>query len=82
MDIDRLTKAAAEIRKLTIRAMAAAGYGHIGGASLSKCWRCCTTFIDPKIPGWRTGLGGALEATAAPPSRSPLAYKGISDTEL
>jgi transketolase len=80
----RLKIMAAEIRKLTIRAMEAAGYGHIGGA-MSICDLLAVLYgkamnIDPKDPqkadrDWlvlsKGHCGPALIAT--------LAYKGYFD---
>ena len=50
---NRMKTAAAEIRKLAIQAMAAAGYGHIGG-SMSICDVLAVLYekilnIEPKI---------------------------------
>ncbi len=57
MSIDgrALAQAAAEIRRLTIRSMAAAGYGHIGGC-MSICEALAALYggilnVDPKDPG-------------------------------
>jgi transketolase len=81
-----LKKAAAEIRKLTIRAMESAGYGHIGG-SMSICDVLAVLYgkimnVDPKNPelesrDWlilsKGHCGPALYAT--------LAYKGYFPIE-
>jgi transketolase len=83
---DDLKKAAAEIRKLTIRAMESAGYGHIGG-SMSICDVLAVLYgkimnVDPKNPklesrDWlilsKGHCGPALYAT--------LAYKGYFGIE-
>ena len=45
MDVKRMLAAAAEIRKLTIRSMEAAGYGHIGG-SMSVCDALAVLYTD------------------------------------
>lgn len=88
MDIKRTLAAAAEIRKLTIMSMAAAGYGHIGG-SMSVCDVLAVLYtdilrIDPKDSrkkdrDWfvlsKGHCGPALYAT--------LAYKGyFEESEL
>lgn len=81
-----LKKDAAEIRKLTIRAMASAGYGHIGG-SMSICDALAALYgglmrVDPAQPDMpdrdrlvlsKGHCGPALYAT--------LAYKGYFPVE-
>lgn len=86
MDIKTTMKAAADIRKLCINELAAAGYGHIGG-SMSICDILAVLYtdilnIDPKDPKKpdrdylilsKGHCGPALYAT--------LAYKGYFDKE-
>lgn len=87
MDINRLKKAAAEIRKLTIRAMADAGYGHIGG-SMSICEVLAVLYdavlnIDPKDPGWEQRDRLVLsKGHCGPALYAALAYKGYFKREL
>lgn len=87
MDTDRLTKAAAEIRKLTIRAMAAAGYGHIGG-SMSICEVLAVLYeavlhIDPQNPRMEDRDWVVLsKGHCGPALYAALAYKGYFDKEL
>lgn len=87
MNINNCLKAAAEIRKLTITAMEAAGYGHIGG-SMSICDVLAVLYeeilnIDSQNPNkenrdWvvlsKGHCGPALYAT--------LAYKGYFDKSV
>lgn len=87
MDINRLKKAAAEIRKLTIRAMADAGYGHIGGC-MSICEVLAVLYdavlnIDPKDPGWEQRDRLVLsKGHCGPALYAALAYKGYFKREL
>ena len=87
MDINRLTKAAAQIRKLTIRAMATAGYGHIGG-SMSICEVLAVLYegilnIDPQNPGWEERDWVVLsKGHSGPALYAALAYKGYFDLAL
>ncbi len=87
MDRGKTMKAAADIRKLCINELAAAGYGHIGG-SMSICDILAVLYTDimdidpadPKKPDRdylilsKGHCGPALYAT--------LAYKGYFDKEL
>lgn len=87
MNINRLTKAAADIRKLTIRAMATAGYGHIGG-SMSICEVLAVLYegilnIDPQRPDWEERDWVVLSKGHSGPSLyAALAYKGYFDVAL
>jgi len=87
MDTYELTKAAAEIRKLTIQSMAAAGYGHIGG-SMSICEVLAVLYdgilhIDPQNPGMEDRDWVVLsKGHCGPALYAALAYKGYFDKEL
>lgn len=80
-------KAAAEIRKLTIRSMAAAGYGHIGG-SMSICEVLAVLYegilnIDPQNPQKEDRDWLVLsKGHCGPALYAALAYKGYFDKEL
>ncbi len=87
MEADRLTGAAAEIRKLTIRAMAAAGYGHIGG-SMSVCEVLAVLYgavmrIDPARPDWEERDRLVLsKGHCGPALYAALAHYGYFDPAL
>lgn len=87
MDVNQLTRAAAEIRKLTIRSMAAAGYGHIGG-SMSICELLGVLYegvlhIDPANPQMEERDWVVLsKGHCGPALYAALAYKGYFDREL
>ncbi len=87
MDVNQLKTAAAEIRKLTIRAMATAGYGHIGG-SMSICEVLAVLYeavlnIDPQNPGWEERDWVVLsKGHSGPALYAALAYKGYFDRAL
>lgn len=86
MEISQLKRAAAEIRKLTISAMASAGFGHIGGC-MSICevlavLYCGILNIDPRQPGkpdrdWLVLSKGH----SGPALYAALAYRGYFDRE-
>jgi transketolase len=86
MDVKKTLTAAAEIRKLTIRAMAAAGYGHIGG-SMSICDLLAVLYtdilnVDPAEPGKRDRDWLVLsKGHCGPALYAALAYKGYFDKE-
>lgn len=81
MDKNKLLEAAAEIRKLTVKAMAAAGYGHIGGA-MSICDVLAVLYeevlnIDSKDPLKKDRDWVALsKGHTGPALYAALAYKG------
>ncbi len=87
MNIDRMKNAAAEIRKLTIRAMATAGYGHIGG-SMSICELLGVLYegvlrVDPSRPDWEERDWVVLsKGHCGPALYAALAYKGYFDKAL
>lgn len=87
MEVNRLKAAAAEIRKLTIRAMATAGYGHIGG-SMSICEVLAVLYeavlhINPQNPGWEERDWVVLsKGHCGPALYAALAYKGYFDRAL
>ncbi len=86
MDIKRLLIDAAEIRKLTIRAMEAAGYGHIGG-SMSIVDLLAVLYggvmnVDPKNPKMRDRDYLVLsKGHCGPALYAALAYKGFFDKD-
>ncbi len=79
-------KAAAEIRKLCINELAAAGYGHIGG-SMSICDILAVLYtdildVDPKDPKKKDRDYLVLsKGHCGPALYAALAYKGYFDTE-
>jgi transketolase len=81
MDVKQSVLAAAEIRKLTIRAMEAAGYGHIGG-SMSICDVLAVLYtdimnVDPKDSKKRDRDWLVLsKGHCGPALYAALAYKG------
>jgi len=83
----KFNKAAAEIRKLTIRAMAAAGYGHIGG-SMSICDLLAVLYdgilrFDPKNPKKKDRDYVVLsKGHTGPALYAALCYKGYFNTEM
>ncbi|MFW5780742.1 MAG: transketolase [Bacillota bacterium] len=84
----KLKQAAAEIRKLTIKAMAAAGYGHIGG-SMSICDILAVLYekvlnIDPKDKLKKDRDWVVLsKGHSGPALYAALAYKGyFAEEEL
>ena len=85
MDAKRTMTAAAEIRKLTIRSMEAAGYGHIGG-SMSVCDALAVLYTDimlvePKDSQKRDRDWFVLsKGHCGPALYAALAYKGYFDT--
>ncbi|HWQ58988.1 MAG TPA: transketolase [Clostridia bacterium] len=87
MDIIRLKTAAAEIRKLTIRAMASAGYGHIGG-SMSICEALAVLYgavlrVDPARPDLEERDRLILsKGHCGPALYAALAYHGYFDPAL
>ena len=87
MDANKFKYAAAEIRKLTIRAMADSGYGHIGG-SMSICEVLAVLYggilnIDPKNPGKEDRDWLILsKGHSGPALYAALAYKGYFDKAL
>ena len=87
MDKKATLAAAAEIRKLTITAMAAAGYGHIGG-SMSICDALAVLYtdilnIDPSDPNKRDRDWFVLsKGHCGPALYAALAYRGFFDREL
>ena len=87
MDKKATLTAAAEIRKLTITAMAAAGYGHIGG-SMSICDALAVLYtdilnIDPHDPNKRDRDWFVLsKGHCGPALYAALAYRGFFDREL
>lgn len=87
MDIKATMTAAAEIRKLTITAMAAAGYGHIGG-SMSICDVLAVLYtdilnIDPADAAKRDRDWFVLsKGHCGPALYAALAYRGFFDKEL
>lgn len=86
MNDKKLKTAAAEIRKLTIMAMASAGYGHIGG-SMSICDLLAVLYeevlnIDPKNPHKKDRDWVALsKGHTGPALYAALAYKGYFNVE-
>lgn len=86
MDNKRLIKAAASIRKLTIMAMASAGYGHIGG-SMSICDALGVLYeeilrIDPNNPLKKDRDWVVLsKGHCGPALYAALAYRGFFDEE-
>ncbi len=84
MDVRLTMAAAAEIRKLTIRSMAAAGYGHIGG-SMSICDVLAVLYtdilrIDPKDIQKKDRDWFVLsKGHCGPALYAALAYKGYFD---
>jgi len=87
MNVKKTLEAAAEIRKLTIGAMVATGYGHIGG-SMSLCDILAVLYtdilnIDPKNPGddYRDWLV-LSKGHCGPALYAALAYKGYFDKDL
>jgi transketolase len=86
MDVKTTMSAAAEIRKLTIRAMEAAGYGHIGG-SMSICDVLAVLYtdimnVDPKDSKKRDRDWLVLsKGHCGPALYAALAYKGFFDPE-
>ena len=87
MDVKQFKYAAAEIRKLTIRSMAAAGYGHIGG-SMSICEVLAVLYdgilnIDPKNPHKEDRDWLVLsKGHSGPALYAALAYKGYFDKDV
>jgi len=87
MDRKATITAAAEIRKLTITAMAAAGYGHIGG-SMSICDTLAVLYkdilnIDPADCKKRERDWFVLsKGHCGPALYAALAYRGYFDKEL
>ncbi|NCA67184.1 MAG: transketolase, partial [Clostridia bacterium] len=87
MDIKKCLIAAAEIRKLTVRAMESAGYGHIGG-SMSICDLLAVLYeevmnIDPAKPQKRDRDYLVLsKGHCGPALYATLAYKGYFDKSL
>ena len=87
MDIKKLKFTAADIRKLTIRAMEAAGYGHIGG-SMSICEVLAVLYdgimnIDPQHPDKEDrDLLVLSKGHCGPALYAALAWKGYFDREL
>jgi transketolase len=81
-----LKKDAAEIRKLTIRAMASAGYGHIGG-SMSVCDALAALYggvmhVDPSDPDMPDRDRLVLsKGHCGPALYAALAYKGYFPAE-
>ena len=81
---NRMKTAAAEIRKLAIQAMAAAGYGHIGG-SMSICDVLAVLYekilnIEPKNPQKKDRDWVVLsKGHSGPALYAALAYKGYFD---
>ncbi|MGI6702302.1 MAG: transketolase [Christensenellales bacterium] len=79
--MDKYIKAAAEIRKLTIKAMASAGYGHIGG-SMSICDLLAVLYegvlnIDPENPDKKDRDYVVLsKGHSGPALYAALCYKG------
>ena len=86
MDIRKTMAAAAEIRKLVIESMAAAGYGHIGG-SMSICELLAVLYtdilrIDPKDSRRKDRDWLVLsKGHCGPALYAALAYKGYFDTD-
>jgi transketolase len=86
MDVKTTASAAAEIRKLTIRAMEAAGYGHIGGA-MSICDALAVLYtdilnVDPGDSQKRDRDWVVLsKGHCGPALYAALAYKGYFDKE-
>lgn len=86
MDVKTTAAAAAEIRKLTIGAMEAAGYGHIGGA-MSICDVLAVLYtdmmnIDPKDSGKKDRDWLVLsKGHCGPALYAALAYRGYFDRE-
>lgn len=86
MDVKKTAAAAAAIRKLTIGAMEAAGYGHIGGA-MSICDVLAVLYtdimnIDPKDSGKKDRDWLVLsKGHCGPALYAALAYRGYFDTE-
>lgn len=84
MDVKATMAAAAEIRKLTIRSMEAAGYGHIGGA-MSICELLAVLYtdilnIDPNDSQKRDRDWLVLsKGHCGPALYAALAYKGYFD---
>ena len=87
MDRKATITAAAEIRKLTITAMAAVGYGHIGG-SMSICDTLAVLYkdilnIDPADCKKRERDWFVLsKGHCGPALYAALAYRGYFDKEL
>ncbi len=84
MDIKKLLIDAAEIRKLTIKAMAAAGYGHIGGsmsiADLLAVLYGGVMNVDPNDPKKRDRDYLVLsKGHCGPALYAALAYRGFFD---
>jgi len=83
----RFLMAAAEIRKLTIQAMAAAGYGHIGGC-MSVCDLLAVLYeeilnVDPRDPHKRDRDYVVMsKGHCGPALYAALAYRGYFDREL
>ena len=86
MDVKATAAAAAEIRKLTIRAMEAAGYGHIGG-SMSVCDVLAVLYtdlmnVDPEDSHQRDRDWLVLsKGHCGPALYAALAYRGFFDRE-
>ncbi len=84
MDVKAAMAAAAEIRKLTIRAMEAAGYGHIGG-SMSICDLLAVLYtevlnIDPRNSKKKDRDWVVLsKGHCGPALYAALAYRGFFD---
>lgn len=87
MDRHKMQIAAEEIRKMTISAMAEAGYGHIGGA-MSICEVLAVLYgsileIDPKCPRKEDRDRLILsKGHSGPALYAALAWKGYFDREL
>jgi transketolase len=86
MNVKTTMSAAAEIRKLTIQAMEAAGYGHIGG-SMSVCDVLAVLYtdilnVDPKDSKKRDRDWLVLsKGHCGPALYAALAYKGFFEKE-
>ena len=86
MNVKATMAAAAEIRKLTIRAMESAGYGHIGG-SMSICDLLAVLYtdilnIDPSDTKKRDRDWVVLsKGHCGPALYAALAYRGYFDAE-
>lgn len=86
-NINQFNKAAAQIRKLTISSMAAAGYGHIGGC-MSICEVLAVLYegvmnVDPENPQKEDRDWLVLsKGHCGPALYAALAYKGYFDAEL